>query len=96
MLAQANHEGGEIWIADSGSSCMTTPMKEGMSNYVKTDGIVGLTIANGTALPIEGYGSLPLLFHSEVFDFRLHLGKVAHVPMLDFNVFPLMVAADNG
>lgn len=54
-----------------------------MHSHVKTDGRLGLAIANGSILPIEGYGSVKLLFQSEGCEIRLHNGKETHVPMLE-------------
>lgn len=57
---EAGGGGRGVWIADSGSSRVTTA-KEDMRGYGTTDGTVGLPVANGTTRPIKGYGSLTLL-----------------------------------
>ena len=69
----------ERWVAYSGCSQLITPSADHMVNYREGGGVV--RVDDGSAMPIEGIGSLSMSFWSGKDWVQVVLPNFAHVPL---------------
>ena len=82
-------EGGEIILADSGSSHHVVHDARFVNNrHPPAPGYEHVTIGDGKRYPVTCYGCVDFIFHSNT-DVRVTMEDVAVVPGLDFNLFSL-------
>ncbi|XP_016168907.1 uncharacterized protein LOC107611507 [Arachis ipaensis] len=70
------------WIVDSGATDYMTPHSLSFSSYTNSYGHKQITVANGSHIPITGYGNIHL-------QPSIHLKNVLHVPKLSTNLMSI-------
>ncbi|XP_072084397.1 uncharacterized protein [Arachis hypogaea] len=70
------------WIVDSSATNHMTPHSLSFSSYTNSSGHKQITIANGSHIPITGYGNIHL-------QPSIHLKNVLHVPKLSTNLLSI-------
>ena len=75
------------YIADSAATCNMTPDASDLTNYGECSR--HLSLANGGAIPIAGYGDLTVSFCSYNRWVPLKLQDAAHNPLLSYNLISL-------
>lgn len=96
ISASLTREQNEEWLIDSGALNHMTHNRQALINYNQAVGRNYVRIANGSKMPIEGYGTVNLKATIDGRENDLVLYEVIYVPELNINLISLVIAAMKG